>query len=210
MDTREKHMMTTSEMIEEDFKFYLKDTSFHYIKNMPEIQEKSILLPVSEFNLKLKDVVKDPYYNGAFLTTTAHLTYRNMKIYPNQFHDFAPKPLYRVNIVIYMNRGSCLRIYFDDMLIRLVSSGFINKWGSKFIEERYLKKPVNDELKILSMEQLEGAFQLLIGGLLMGFIAFCCENLIGRKSMQKFKKFLGYQQLWQIYFRNLRIIKAKY
>lgn len=188
MDTRGQHMMTTSQMIDANFKFYLKNTSFHYVQDMPEVVKKTVLVPVSVFNLKLQDVIKDPYYNGAFLTTTAHLAYRNMKVYPNNFHEFAPEPVYRVNIVIYMGIGSCLKSYFNKMLLNLLSNGLIDKYASIFIDSRYLKKPVDENLESLSLDQLEGAFQLLVGGLLVGFAVFCGEVLVGMDIAKKFRK----------------------
>jgi len=191
MDIREQHMMTTAQMIKENFTFYMKDTTQLYVMNMPDILERTRSLPVSEFNAKLRDVMKDPYYNGAFLTTTGHLAYRNLKVYPNHFHEYAPTPLYTLNIVIYMNLGSCLRMYFNEMLMKFVSSGLINRWASEFIDSKYLKKPVDDKLKILSLDQLEGAFQLLIGGLLIGFAVFCGEVLIGMDILKKFRKVKG-------------------
>jgi len=195
MDTREQHMMTTAQMIEENFTFYLKEASRIYVLNMPDVLQRTKLLSGPEYDLKLHDVIKDPYYNGAFLTTTGHLAYRNHKLFPNLFHEFAPTPLYTLNIVIYMNLGSCLRMYFNEMLMKFVSSGLINRWASEFIDERYLKEPEDDELKILSLDQLEGAFQLLIGGLFIGFIVFCGEVLIDREFVQKVRKILCFSWL---------------
>jgi hypothetical protein len=48
------------------------------------------------------------------------------------------------------------------------------------------------------LDQLEGAFQLLIGGLLTGLIAFCWENFIERNLLIKLrykytKKVLGFR-----------------
>ena len=172
MDTRGQHLMSTAEMVKDNFTFYIMGSSRDYVLEMPEVLERERTLLVHEFNSKLLDMIVDPYYDGAFLTSIGHLAYRNFKVYPKMFHEFAPTPVFTLNIVIYMNLGSCLRLYFDEMLMMLVSSGLINKWASGFIDSRYLKKPVDDELKILSLDQLEGAFQLLIGGLIMGFVVF--------------------------------------
>ncbi|KAL7040766.1 hypothetical protein ACKWTF_000510 [Chironomus riparius] len=188
MDTRDQHMMTTPQMVEENYTFYMKETAKVYVLDMPDVLERTKLMSFPEFNSKLMDMIDDPYYNGAFLTSTGHLAYRNMKLYPKRFHEYAPKPLFILNIVIYMNLGSCLTDYFNEMLFKLISSGLINKWASEFIDEKYLKEPVDDELKILSLEQLEGAFELLVGGLLIAFIVFCGENLIGRDILKKFRK----------------------
>lgn len=186
-------MMDTAEMVENNFTFYIMESSYDYVLEIPEVLKRSKQLLVHEFNSKLLDMIVDPYYDGAFLTSTGHLAYRNLKVYPKLFHDFAPTPVFTLNIVIYMNLGSCLRQYFNEMLIKLISNGLINKWASEFIDVRYLKKPENDDLKILSLDQLEGAFQLLVGGILMGFVAFCGENLIGRDFLKKLE-FFGYHR----------------
>ncbi|KAL7040765.1 hypothetical protein ACKWTF_000509 [Chironomus riparius] len=188
MDTRDQHMMTTAQMVEENYTFYMKRTTYPYISNMPEVVERSVLLPVPDFNSKLRDVTKDPYYHGAFLTTTGHLAYRNMKVYPNHFHEFAPEVIYTLNIVLYMGFGSCLTQYFNEMLLKFLSSGLINKWTSEFIDSKYLKRPVDDELKSLSLDQLEGAFQLLVCGLIIGFITFCFEVLTGKDMLGRIRR----------------------
>lgn len=191
MDTRGQHLMDTAQLIENNFTFYMMEASHAFVSEMPEVTERSKMLQVSEFNSMLLDMIDDPYSKAAFLTSIGHLSFRNRKVYP-MYHEFAPVPLFTLNIVIYMSHGSCLRMYFNDVLLNLISSGLINKWASGFIELRYLNKPINDDIKILSMEQLEGAFQLLAGGLLMGFVAFCGENLMRHKSADRIRKFLGY------------------
>ena len=193
MDTREQHMMTTVEMVEENFTFYLKETAMVYVLDIPTVLHRTKILSAEEFNSKLMDMIDDPYYNGAFLTSSGHLAYRNMKLYPKRFHEYAPKPLYILNIVIYMNLGSCLTDYFNQMLFKLISSGLINKWTSEFIDSKYLKRPIDDESKSLSLDQLEGAFQLLVCGLIMGFVAFCLEVLIGKDILGKlYETYMGH------------------
>ncbi|CAG9797467.1 unnamed protein product [Chironomus riparius] len=204
MDTREKHMMSTSQMIEENFTFYLKEASRFYVLSMPEVLKRTKLLKSQEYESKLHAMMKNPYSNAAFLTTTGHLAYRNQKVFP-KFYEFAPTPLYSINIVMYMNLGSCLEAYFGEMLMKLISSGLINKWATEFIDEKYLKKPIDDVLESLSLEQLEGAFQLLIGGLLTAFIAFCFENLIGRIDIRTVKKLFGFDRKL---FRNPKTLEA--
>jgi hypothetical protein len=105
--------------------------------------------------------------------------------------------------------GSCLRVYFNEMLLSLISSGLIDKWASGFIDVKYLKKPVNDDIKILSLDQLEGAFQLLVAGLLAGFVAFCGENLIGRDLMIKIRKIVGFDKFLSYNPKKLRSLKKE-
>ncbi|XP_070500697.1 uncharacterized protein [Chironomus tepperi] len=207
MDTRGQHMMNTAEMVDHNFSFYMMESARVYVKEMPEVLERTRMLQVHEYNSKVLDMIVDPYYDGAFLTSIDHLAYRNLKVFPTRFHEHAPVPVYTLNIVIYMNLGSCLRYYFNEVLLILISSGFINKWASEFIDKRYLRKPVNDDLKILSMEQLEGAFQLLVGGLLMGFVAFCGENLAKREPMKRMWKFIGCDRWFSINSSRLNSLK---
>ncbi|CAG9797468.1 unnamed protein product [Chironomus riparius] len=211
MDTREQHITRTSQLLEQNFTFYMKKTGTgrDYVLNMPDVLQRVKLLSNPEFDSKLKDVMIDPSYRGAFLTTTGHLAYRNRNLYPKKFHEYAPKPLYSLNIVIYMNLGSCLTVYFNEMLMEFISNGLINKWASEFIDEKYLKKLVEDELKSLTLQQLEGAFQLLIGGLVMGSFVFCLEVLIGLDVIQKIKMRKGINSKLFKKSKKLKIFKVK-
>jgi hypothetical protein len=81
-----------------------------------------------------------------------------------------------------------MRRIIDPILTDLVCSGLINKWASNWIDNKYMKEPAYEDLQILNLEQLEGAFNLLGFGLTAGFLAFCFEIIF--YNIVKFFKML--------------------
>lgn len=173
LDTREPKLATTEEILDKNYKFHVLRTALAYLDEMPTVKSRASLMDYVDFNKELKKI-KQPNFEGVFLTTKAHLAYRNFKTHP-YYLDYAPEPLFSLNIVIYLQKDSCLKRTFDDLLVHLISSGLINKWASKWINQEYLDEPETKKLEKLSLQQLEGAFQLLISGLTMALIAFIVE-----------------------------------
>lgn len=173
LDTRYPRMMTTQQLLDNNFKFYMLYSSLAYLDEMPLIQSHAELISYEEYNDQLKNIY-DSSFKGVFLTSLAHLAYRNMKNYPEFFY-YAPESVYTVNIVIYFQIDSCLKSAFDRVLGSLVCSGLINKWASTWIDRKYLQPPPNNNIQTLNLNQLKGAFELLIGGLILATIAFTFE-----------------------------------
>lgn len=184
LDTREAKMATTKEIIDHGYKFFMLHSALAYLDELPAVESQTKLVSYEEYNKGLENV-NNSLFEGVFLTSTAHLAYRNMKAYPNYF-NWAPESIYTLNIVMYMQRDSCFKLNFDAVLINLVSSGLINKWASTWIDRKYLKEPIKQNLQMLSVKQLEGAFQLLIGGLIFALCAFCVE--ISYKKIKRLRK----------------------
>lgn len=173
-DTREQKLMSTREIVDRGYTFYLLNRGLAYLHEMPTVRSRAkVINYADEFNQIVKKL-KDSQFDGVFLSSLAHLSYRNMLQFPD-FLNYAPESIFAVNLVIYLQKDSCLNQILDPFLVNLVSSGLINKWSSSWIDYKYLEEPVSKKLQILSLKQLEGAFQLLIGGLLLASIAFCAE-----------------------------------
>lgn len=185
LDTRDSQLMTTKEIIEHELNLYMLHSALAYLDELPSVQSRASLISYSEFNAKMMNAVNDPYFNGTFLTTTAHLAYRNLKAFPKYF-NYAPESIYTLNVVLYMQQESCFKKNFDGIIINLVCSGLINKWASNWIDQKYLSEQEKNNLQALNVIQLEGAFELLIGGTIVGIIVFICE-LFHRVELRKIK-----------------------
>ncbi|KAG5675517.1 hypothetical protein PVAND_005413 [Polypedilum vanderplanki] len=187
MDTRGKRVLSTAEMLEHNFTFYMYPSSRSYFLEMPQILERTKFVTASEFNSKLKQLTVDPYYDAAFITSIGHLAYRNLLVFPHRFHHHAPEALYTLNIVIYMHKESCLALPFNSAITNLVNGGLVSKWASKWINGKYLKEIVDESPDPLSMMQLEGCFQLLYVGLIMSSFIFIMEVFVSHKKGIKLK-----------------------
>jgi hypothetical protein len=186
MDTRGRRMMSTAEMMENNFTFHMLHSARAYLVEMPRVLDHSKLLSVNEYNSKLKDMTVDPWYNGAFLTSVGHLAYRNMAVFPHSFHHYAPESIYTINIAIYMHKESCLAVPFKEAITNLVNGGLVTKWASLLINNQYLKQIVDESPVALSITQLMGCFELWLLGLLMSFHVFVMEVIVRCRFAEKF------------------------
>jgi hypothetical protein len=184
MDTREPKMMNTAELMDNNFSLYVVTSSVAFLDEMPSVKSRGILLSYENFNKKLEHHA-DPNFESAFLSSESHLAYRNKMAFPD-YMDYAPESVFTVNLVIYMQRDSCLKRSIDNILINLVCSGLINKWASYWIDSKYMKEPQQKSLQTLSLDQLMGALELLGIGLSAGFVAFCFE-ILGFNVIRCFK-----------------------
>lgn len=178
LDTREPKMMSTKEMIDNNFSFYYLDSSTAYLDEIPSVNSRGKIVSYEDFNQRLLHISNSDL-RSAFLTSESHLAYRNKMAFP-LFLDYAHDPVFSVNLVIYMQNDSCLGRKIDNILINLVCSGLVNKWGSYWIDTKYMKEPPQESIQTLSMHQLEGAFNLLGLGLVAALLAFCVEIVVDK------------------------------
>ena len=93
-----------------------------------------------------------------------------------------------VPTVFYMRKNSHLTNIINQKIDDLLSNGLINYWISKYLDEKYLRLKAQDGgPDVLNLDELYGAFQLLVIGLICSFISFIVEvlrtriNRLGRK-----------------------------
>lgn len=187
-NTRRPHMMATKQLLANNFSFYMNQAARIYVSQIPEVLARTKIIENNAYRLYVKEMINDPDYKGAFLTTVSHMAYRNFKVFPHSFYEYTPKPIYTISIVIYMNHGSCLEDPLNNLIIQFLSCGLMSKWTSEFIDFKYLKKPVNDSPKVLSLVQMEGVFNLFLVGHLVSLVVFCGEIFIKCSCLGKIKK----------------------
>lgn len=172
---RESQLATTDEMISKGFTFYMLESSKAYLTEMPYIRERAVFVSAEGYTKALDHMI-DSNFKGAILTSKDHLAYRNIQSYPNRYYNHAPEVIFGNNLVIYLNKNSCLTSRIDSYIVRLVSAGLIDIWAAKYIDKSFLKRKFSDEAKALKYSQLIGAFQLLFVGLAVSLAAFLVEN----------------------------------
>lgn len=183
MTIREPEMTSTDEMVKSNFKFYMLAASRAYLTELPRIMELAVFTSVTEF-VKKTDQVLDPEFKGAVLTSNDHLAYRNIKAFPNKFFRHAPETIFTNNIVIYMNKQSCLVNQVNQIIINSANGGLIEKWASHYIDKKFLNHKSSRKAVGLTMTQLSGAFQLLLLGLCISFLFFMAEQFF---NLNQFK-----------------------
>jgi hypothetical protein len=96
------------------------------------------------------------------------------------------KPLYvplkdniqQGHMVIYLKRGSILLKRIDSIVLRLQNAGLIDRWFNDIwrkFGKHFNDASVNDGFCVLTMSHLEGAFSLLLFGMLLSIMTLCLE-----------------------------------
>jgi hypothetical protein len=179
MTVREKEVSTAREMIDKNFSFYMLKSSRAFLDSVPEVLKRTVFVTPKEFGEALYKTT-NPQFKGALLSSEDHLAYRNIEASPNIFFRHAPEAIVTYNLVIYMQKQSCLMNQINDVVINLVNGGLIQNWASRFIDKSFLKHPSSSKAVGLNMNQLLGAFQLLVFGLFLSFVVFIFEVLAER------------------------------
>jgi hypothetical protein len=82
------------------------------------------------------------------------------------------------HMVIYLTKGSILLKRINSIVLRLQNSGLIDRWfndiGRKF-GKHFNEAPTNDGFCVLTMSHLQGAFYLLLLGVLLSIMACSLE-----------------------------------
>lgn len=185
MSVREPGLKSTDEMVAKNYSFYMTPASKAFISELPHILEMAVFLNMSDYILALDHVI-DPEFKGVLLSTEDHLSYRNVKAFPNRFYRHAPETIYSNNLVVYMTKSSCLSIEVDGIIIYLVNGGLIRKWAAHYIDKRFLKRKSTSNAVSLKVNQFLGSFQLLFVGVLASSVMFALEMIFNRfKRLKK-------------------------
>jgi hypothetical protein len=110
------------------------------------------------------------------------------------------KPMYvplRDNIreghmVIYMRKGNVLLNRIDSVVLRLQRAGLIDKWFNDIkrkFGKHFDRVPVQNGLCVLSMSHLQGAYSLLLVGVLLGLTTWFLE-IIFHSTLHRFNGIL--------------------
>ena len=192
MTIREPDISTTDELVQKGFKFYMFASSKAYLVGLPEVLENTVIVSPVEFGLLTNESMK-PDFKGALLTSEDHLAFRNIKAYPDYFYHHAPEHIFTNNVVIYLNKHSCLVRQFDNMIIYLVNGGMFKNWASRFIDKNFLKQKSSSHAVPLTIGQLFGSFQVLVLGLIISTAAFGVEIIL-----KAFDKKLKHKLPWKL------------
>lgn len=179
LEVREQKITSTEELIAKNYTFYMGPSFTQQLSVMPKVLEKTVVVNRTSYS-QLVDRLQNPDFNGAVLTSDAHLAYRNIEASPDRYFGHAKKKIRNTNVAIYFNKDSCLIHQVNTIIVNLISGGLIDTWASNFIDRSFLKRKSKSNAIQLSMDQLSGAFQLLIAGLILSFFVFLVEIIVGR------------------------------
>jgi Ligand-gated ion channel len=171
---REPEIQSTEELISKNFKLYMLPSSRGFFTQMPKILDNAVIITADELAENF-DKLSEPDFKGALLTSNDHLAYRNYQASPHFYYHHADEIIMTHNLVVYMTKQSCLAFEINQIVVYLVSGGFIQAWASRFTDKNFLKHTSSSKTVALTMSQLSGAFQLLFVGLFICLVFFIAE-----------------------------------
>ena len=188
MTIREPDITSTDQLVAKDFKFYMYGSSAEWLGGLPEVVNRSVLVNFEDFN-RLTFETLNSDFKGALLSTEDHLAWRNIEASPDHYFRHAPEIIFTNNIVVYLAKHSCLTKQFNRVINNLLNGGLFKYWASKFIDKAFLKHKTVTNAVPLTMNQLNGCFEILVFGLLVSILAFSAEKAfkVFTEKLQKLK-----------------------
>lgn len=90
-----------------------------------------------------------------------------------------------VPIIIYTKKNFYILDKLNEKIEALKAAGLIDFWFYEDFDTRKLTVQEDDGLRVLTIAQLLGSFQILLAGCLVGLAAFCFEILSHRMRSWK-------------------------
>ncbi|CRK87277.1 CLUMA_CG001079, isoform A [Clunio marinus] len=177
-DQTKPPLSTTTQLYNKNFRFYSIPDGKIFLNETPKILDKTIFLNnPEEYDEGLKHL-RDPKFKRALMITQEKLAFENIKNSPDVYYHRANDVIFRQHLVIYMNKFTIFEWSFEDIILQLVSGGFMDAWIKKFTDTDILKDRVEERELALTLDQLMGAFQLLGVGLFISFTVLVFENCL--------------------------------
>ncbi|XP_037932774.1 ionotropic receptor 21a-like [Teleopsis dalmanni] len=173
-------LQTVDELIEKNYTFYV-----HYtIEDMMKESTKSTNIQTVENYTKMKYIMVSRTRDEA--ETIAIPTYEYILFYYNQnkSHDpyyFLPEKLLTVPLTMYLPKYSFLLHKINEILMDIMSSGFIRKFEDTYLDKNRLLQKESHIAQALSVWLLFGIFSLYLILLLLCVFVFFLE-LCSRRS----------------------------
>lgn len=129
-------------------------------------------------SLYLNKIQSDSSFKGAYIRSLPLALYTNQKLPKEKWFRICKQPLMSIPVVIYTVKDFFLLDEMNEWIEVLKSAGLIQYWSNQDIDMKYLKVREESSLKPLNLEQLQGSFELLLSGYVLGFISLSSEYLL--------------------------------
>lgn len=80
-----------------------------------------------------------------------------------------------VPVVMYTLKNFFLLDVFNEKIEIFNAAGLIDHWGAQEVDKRFLKLSEVSDIRVLSLEDFVGCFQVLLIGFIISFITFLLE-----------------------------------
>ncbi|KAL7040767.1 hypothetical protein ACKWTF_000511 [Chironomus riparius] len=186
-DFREEPVNDLKTMIDQDFTFYVVESSVDNVKNLPEVMKSLKVINRSELSPLQRKLAHPDFSKGALLSSEEHVAWLNSILTPYSFLNYAKEVVSGFNLCIYTHIQSCLTQQINRNLMNVFNSGLINSWAKLFVDRSFLIRKIDQYPRKLDLEKMSGAFKVLIIGLSMSILLFIFEIIYGT-SMGLYRK----------------------
>jgi hypothetical protein len=125
---------------------------------------------------------QDSSFDGVFAQAVEVSVYANQVI-SKEYRNVICKVSFMTNpSVVYAKRDFYLLKAINEQIDIYKTSGLIDYWHSFDVDQRILNEKEPNHPKALKLQSLVGTFQILMFGLALGFVFFCCEFSLYRVS----------------------------
>lgn len=142
-------------------------------------------MPPDKRSFYLKKVQSDPTFKGAVFRSLTMSLYANQIRPTNERFKICKEVFLNIPVVIYSLKDFYLLHEMNEEIENLKSSGLIEYWDFEYVDKKFLKIEEVKAPSNLKFEHLLGSFELLLCGLLLGFLVFCVECLLCLTNNQK-------------------------
>ena len=127
----------------------------------------------SQYDKSIEETL-NPKSKFAVVDSSDEVIYINKHNHKEITYNVLNEIVLTVPTVFYLKKNSYLTNAINEKIDDLLSAGLINYWISKYLDEKYLRLKVQE---VLNLDELYGAFQLLLFGLICSFVTFVVEVL---------------------------------
>ncbi|CRK90115.1 CLUMA_CG003833, isoform A [Clunio marinus] len=173
-----KEVASINEMIEKYFYFYSNPGMIDILLGLPAIRERVRELNNEDLPEFLKQITTNPNFKAAYANALLFTDYLNLKNSDESQHICKEVFATNLPVVIYSLTDFYLLNALDEKLITIIKAGLIDHWTRESCRQNVRKVQESIKPKVLTFDDLEGSFLVLIFGCLLGFIAFLCEKFL--------------------------------
>lgn len=120
----------------------------------------------------------DPMFDGAFLDYNTRILYENELNYNSSTYKICQESVMSSFIVAYLSKNHYLEKEINYRITELKTNGILNFWIKKYTNFKNSKSASTYRPSALKMENLRGAFEILLYGLLISFAFMIIEAII--------------------------------
>lgn len=135
-----------------------------------------VSLNITQREVKLKEIRRDPFFKGAVVRSAATTLYINQNSPKEDRFKICKEIMMTIPIVMYTKKDFYLLDAINLKIHHLKAAGLVEFWHSQSINVGLLNVKNSNQPKVFSLEKLQGCFTILFYGSFLSLIVFLIEK----------------------------------